>query len=299
MKEDVEEFWHSPPDRRSDLSSPYIIYDVHKDDVTSRRTDFTITLKGSKTLLERAVSFQVPCVSEPPIPPQQSIEIKITREMYKSDPCYCPILEGLSGTDDDRSRIFLRMDDINCCTFLCEISFHLYRWEALGLCLGLEKKDIDTINQEQQGLKVFVKAFEMLAKWLASSEYIPTLGTLINGLHSTGFEILPLLLWTTSYNSVIPKTMDPIFISHLAKRISCHWKFVARLLGVSETSIHGAVQCNQSNLDEQACMMLNEWKRHCPLGNREAYLELFNSVHCVCEHLPTDTYFKNALSYLE
>lgn len=307
MKEHVEQYWHSPLAQRTDISLPYIVYDVYKENGTYGHTSFTITLKGSKSLLPRPrpISFQVVCISPPstqsstPLStaPDKRYSIKIFRDMYETGPKCCPVIEGLGGADCSQTQ--LQMDgegDKNCCTLLCEISFHLPTWQEVGCHLGMEELDIDAIKEEYGKADFYVQAFELLTSWVSSSECIPYLGTLIKALHSSSYTIM-LSDWSISYNAIVPRNMDKKLMLKLAKLIRCHWKFVARFLGMRKEEID-SIDLSTHTLCDKAYEMLWEWQRHCPLGPEDAYLKLFSSVHCVSEHI-NKPYLKAAVKSLE
>ena len=248
---------------------------------------FLITLHGSKSL--EVVKFKIPCRSEQlPISSQQPTTryfIKIISEMYDSD---CSVWKGLKGKCD----VELVKDDMYCCVLICEISFHLVRWKEVGLQLAMRNIDLDVIDAKN--LEYYEKAFEMLLKWLRSCNTLPNLRMLIKGLNSVGYSLDESSHWTTSYNTVTPKTMDATFMMHVADYIQRHWKFVACILG-EERYIMDVVKHDSDNSHEQAYYMLLQWGRHCPLDEK-AYMRLYNSIHCIHEHLPLLDYLKVALS---
>lgn len=255
------------------LFLPFIMYEVSKDNITASRQHCTIKLNGSKSLLEHEpVSFQVPLQCEPQPQPNT---IKIIREMYKPGSDFAPIVEGLSGNCGDCSEILLHVGDVNCCTLLCEISFHLYRWEDLGRNLRMKEQDIQVIKRQYQS-RLFESAFQMLIKWATRT---PSLGMLIEGLRSIG-TTLELSSWSVTC-TIRQKTMDEVFFAKLVKSIPiCHWEFVARLLGESESAISGRSECD---VYEQAYQMLWQWKRQ-HIECIETYTELVKAVHCVKQH---------------
>ncbi len=278
----MEEYWNATEEARHNLQMPVRRFEVTHREKYSDST-FLIELQGSKSL--EPIMFKVPCRS--PIFSQQPsrYSIKIISEMYEG-----PMMAGLKG-ESDRSNIILMMDDINCCVLLCEVSFHLFRWKDLGVELAMRSIDLDELDA--MNMQYSEKAFQMLAKWL-SSKYPQNLKTLIDGLNSVSYS-LDVSDWTTSYNSK-PKTMDRKFMINLADYIKCHWKFVARILGESESTIIAVVKRDEYNLYEQAYNMLYQWERHCALPEKEAYVRLFKSVHCIHEHFPVPDYLRTALS---
>ena len=208
------------------------------------------------------------------------------------------MVEVLEG--GDYSQVPLQRDDLNCCTLLCEISFHLARWEELARDhLGLDEIDIGIIKQECHGFDFYVLAFEMLAKWLSSTGRAANLGTLIQGLRSVGYEMrLSSLSSFCSNSAVIPGSIEQRFMLKVARNLSLHWKFVARLLGMSEVDI-GSISRSGEGLQGQAVLMLEKWRKHSPLPPDSAYLQLFRSVQCLSEHFLHKEYLKTALFILE
>ena len=257
-----------------------------------------IELKGSKSLLDHShpIGFRVSCTCDPEPTPQSGARqrsIKIIREMYDPDPKCCQVVEGLSG--GDCSQILLQMSDRNCCTLLCEISFHLFDWKEVGRHL---KIDIDLIQHQHVGEDFYVPAFELLSHWLSSADPTPNLQTLVDALRSCGF-VLRLSGWTTSYNTIIPRELDSKARMKLAKQIIRHWKFAACLLGMSEGDIHAISSSPLYFGDswEQAYQMLLKWQKCCD-SPREAYLTLFKSIHCLSDHIHK-TDLKDAVKFME
>jgi len=265
--------------------------------VAATDTDFILTLNGAQSLMgtNNPVQFKVSCWSQSPRTPPTSQQktIKIIRDMYPRD---SPIIEALLS-DVDCSHILLCTDDRYSWTLLCEISFHLYDWEALATPLGLDEDDIYRIKLENSESKFFVKAFELLSTWLKTSECSPTLKLLKNALQSIGLSFF-VTSWNSTYGDIVPKRMDNVFVAKIGKFICCYWKFIGHLLGLPKIVIEQAKTYARDNLCEQACIMMNEWMKCFPGDERGAYFELFDSIHCVCEHVHIRT-LKAALSYLE
>ena len=271
-KDDVEEYWHLPREGRVSDASPFIVYTATKADrVENTNYTFSITLEGTQS----NTYFNVPCLSkEWPLLPKQN-SIKIIKEMY-SDRCL--IIEGLLG-HSDCSDVSLDMRDVDCCTLFCEISFHLCWWEKLGRSLQMKELDIDEIRHYKYP-HFFESAFQLLKKWFITSVKCQ-LKTLIDGLNLIGLTI-NVSTWSASYNIAPSHLSEPQFMRDIAPRIRCHWKFVARLLGLSETDIDDIVQEYQNNLHLQAYEMLKEWNKRRTDSNDG---KLFDSLHCVNEHI--------------
>lgn len=284
----MEDYWVATKEARCNLQMPLQIFEVTRQVECSDAT-FFILLYGST----QPIKFKIHCRSQQcPIAsqlPSLKHTIKIITDMYQDD---CFLMEGLNGKYDC-SKIDLNLSDRKICILLCEISFNLFRWKELGLKLAISLLELDKI--EAMNGQYFEKAFEMLATWLLKSEKLPNLKMLVDGLRSVGYSF-DLSHWTTSYGTVTHKTMDSIFMSHVAKHIQCHWKFVARLLGEPEYFID-ALQNDYKDLYNQAFAMLYQWKRRCDVPDEsKVYLALFDSVHCIHEHMPMKKYLKTVLS---
>lgn len=283
------------PEEREEAKqfAPYQIFTVTKEGSgSSQCTSFTVMLNGSKSRLERSEPISFSITFEPPVlrpltSPKQ-YPIKLIRGMYAGD---SEVLEGIIG-DKNPSLVLIKMDDVDCCILLCEISFHLFLWKDLGEHLGLNEY-VEFLRGQYGNLK-YVPAFEMLKEWVKSC---PNLGTLIEGLKTVNF-FLDLSSWTTSYHTVRPKTLDANFMHQLAMIVQYQWKFIARILGKSEGFIDTMVSDYPNNSYEQAYQMLHQWKRQSPLQEREAYLRLFDSIHLVFEHNQVPS-LKAALALLE
>lgn len=283
-KKEVEDYWHSSHKRRKWADTPCVVFTASNERQTQEYTHFSISLRGSQSQMEhKSIVFEVPPFHlqphpsfqqphPPPHPPlhPQLEPIKIICNMYEPG---SPIIEALFGRHDCSVTI-LSMDDVNCCTLLCEISFHLWQWEALGHHLGLEAHDIEKVKC-QHSTYFFEYSFRMLATWLSGNPNC-NLQQLINGLHSIR-QSLQVVKWTSLYS--LPKHMKDIFVLKLANLIQCHWKFVARLLGLS-IEIDAIVQRDLNNLSEQAVQMIHKWVS---CGGSSA--KLFDSVHCIHEHV--------------
>lgn len=251
-------------------ASPFIVYTATKDRLENTDCTFSITLEGAQS----NTYFNVPCLSkEWPLLPKQN-SIKIIKEMYSN--C-CPIIEGLSGRCDC-SDILLDMRDVDCCTLFCEISFHLCRWEKLGRYLEMKELDIDEIKHNRYP-NLFESAFQLLAKWWLNRTVL-SLKTLIDGLNSIDLTI-NVSTWTASYNTAPKSISKRFYMLDIAPRITCHWKFVARLLGLSETDINTIVQHDRDSLQSQACEVFKEWTKRTGINDGR----LFDSLHCVNEHV--------------
>ena len=281
------------------------MYDVYRTPATARQIHLTITLNGSKSLLNNPhappISFQVTCDPPPTQPVQPNnptfSKVKVFREMYKSASKCCPVLESLSGGDCSQTLLRLNEEgDNNCRTLLCEISFHLFRWQAVGVTLGMEQLDVDAIKEEHEGKDFYIPAFKLLTDWVSRSDSAPNLETLIEGLRCCGY-VVRMMDWSTSYNTIVPRSMNRNLMLKVAERIQCHWRFVGRLLGMLEVDIDCIAQ-SPSSLWDQADTMLCRWQKQSPLAPEDAYVELFKSVHCVSEHI-SKPYLKAAVKLLE
>lgn len=283
----IEDYWGATPTARMNIPLPVRRFEVARKTECSDTT-FFLTLHG--TIAGEILKFKVPCRSEqlpisknPPL--LQKYCIKIISEMYDND---CSIMKGLKG-EHDRSGVYLVKDDVHCIILLCEISFHLFHWKDVGLQLAMRKVDLDVI--EAKNIEFFEKALEMLMKWLTVKTQ-PNLQTLIQVLNSFSYSLQVSSYWTTSC-TVRPKTMDTHFLINVADYIQRHWKFVAYILG-EERYIMDAEREGRDSYHEQACKMLINWRKHYDQEN--AYIKLFNSIHCVYEHLPLADYLKTALT---
>lgn len=223
--------------------------------------------------------------------------------MYRTSTGYSPIVKALSG-ELNSSTIMLRLDDIYCSILVCEISFHLHRWKELGQHLGMAKEEVDVVScNNEQSTYFHEPAFQLLATWLQQSTEPPTLERLVNGLGLIGIK-LQLSTWTNSFYS-ITRSLNTILTLHLAERIQRHWKFIARLLGESETSIHATIKYEEgSTVLAQASHMVEQLKKRTVDGLpqteelRQTALttqKVFTSLHCVSEHL-YDQCLDNALT---
>lgn len=310
-------YWYLPQEERSEAYIPkqeFVITRIPGHGALEQ-TSLTIKLKGSNSLVRREpILFNIFCSFQPPQPPPPTQpmqppppkkiattqkqkqphknKIKIIREMYSHNSRFAPILEG-SANSINSSNILLHMDDRNCCTLLCEISFHLYHWEKLGQHLNMDETYIESLKMRHcQHRFQFRPAFEMLVEWVSKYDSMgpPNLWTLVCALGNIGYTLVP-STWSTNYAGVTPGVINEKFVAVLAPLIQYHWEFVGRLLGETETDIDSARIYNQHNCGwtDQACSMLSGWRRHS--GD---YWKLFDSIHCLHEHLNNE-HLKNAL----
>lgn len=287
LQEHVQQYWLMSPVERQENRRflPCIKYDVYKSNSSSTQY-CTIELKGSiSSQPQMPVSFRVALICEPPPPPlllapptaPRLNTIKIIRELYRTSSNCMPILEALSGSCDC-SDISLCTSDVNCCTLLCEISFCLDQWEDLGRKLGMEEQDIQVIKRQYQWESLFESAYQMLTRWIVSS--VPCLEMLVKGLHSINIALEISSFPMTCFE---PRPMSEVFVTNLAKNILCYWKFIARLLGESETDICQAVRRSDHDVHEQAYQMLWKWNRQ-QIGDMDTFEELTRAIHCVKQH---------------
>lgn len=294
VKKQVERYWHSTRKQRRSALPPYIVYAANKEGHPIGFTGFSISLNGSQSLgKHESIAFEVPCHMEPHPPLPEPNTIKIIREMYTKD---SPIVEALSGNRD----CSLDSGDANSLTLLCEISFHLYRWENLGQHLGMAAQDVEVIKCNYERSTYFHEpAFQLLAKWLKSTK-TPTLKKIKDSLLCIQFR-LQLSTWTTSYHS-ITRSIHDIHIPYLANHIQRHWRSIARLLGESEANIDAAIQHERDyTILEQACYMIEQWKTRVIDDGSCHYtaaqlttMDIFNGLHCLNEHI-YDESLENAL----
>ncbi len=77
---------------------------------------------------------------------------------------------------------------------------------------------------------------------------------------------------------------DRMFLVNMGEKLQRRWKFVARLMGVSESTVEGIAYDNSQALNEQSYQMLMKWKRS--HGDGATYRVLPNAVHTVYIHDP-------------
>ena len=270
-KRDVERFF------RMLHFLPSIKLNIHKEEETSLPAQFSITLSGSIPLL----SFSFVCEPSPRQPRKKAGSIRIFSEMYQEE---CSIIKALSS-GEDCSRILLSWDDVNCHTLFCEISFHLYKWIELTRFLEVDNLDIQALEYQYKNSPYYTEgAYKALEKWTISKQPCH-LNTLIDGLYSIGInlEVTPWTLQNRGSETV--KVVDEKLCAELAGKIKCHWKQVARLLGLSERDIQGVeIDYERENVQEKTCKMLLEWKKHSSLRDSDCHFRLHNSIRCVQEH---------------
>jgi hypothetical protein len=267
-------------------SPPHIFYtaSTSKEDSPKDYTEFSILLNGSQSLgSRRPISINLPCHFEPHPPIKTAGTVKIIREMYREN---SPIIGGISG-NMDCSAIMLVTGDADTHTLLCEISFQLYFWEAMGQHLHLSEHDVEVIKCEYHG-KFQERAFRMLFKWLESTN-TPTLKGIIDGLNHCQSRLI-LSTWTITYNTVTHGLNDMISV-RLGYHIQCHWKFISRLLGEPESTIQAVIIDERDYpIENQACKMINQWKKRLIDGPKRypgqlTTMDVFNAIHCVNEHI--------------
>jgi hypothetical protein len=144
----------------------------------------------------------------------------------------------------------------------------------------MENRDIQMVKRQYHWKSLFESTFQLLTRWVNSTS-APSLGMLIKSL----FTVHTTLEVSSSHpvTSLRLQSMSEKFLARLAQAIPCHWEFIARLLGESESEICQAVSRSESNICEQAYQVLWGWKRK-RIENVETFKELVSAVHCVKQH---------------
>lgn len=246
---------------------------------SAKSANFTITFNGSTTVVQRPVSFYFVCElhMNRPLPVRPNI-IQIISDLYDAD---SPICDGLIRGN---AECKLRQDDYECRILLCEISFHLPKWARLAYALNVDQSDIESLQFRYQNYSfAYEAAYEMFITWLKRSYHTPTLASLVEALGSLGIS-LHMTTWKVRYDiaHLEDLTVSDVNNLDLSRNIKCHWKCVARLLGVNEDQVIEIEQNNErETIHEKAFQMLMQWRQNSGLTQT---VQLFKALHCMREH---------------
>ncbi len=112
-------------------------------------------------------------------------------------------MECYSYTNNSKPMV-MSVANINCCTLLCEISFHLCEWKKLACFFNMEENDIMELEYDYKKHHTrHETALKMLEKWILKKKMFnppPNLGQLRDGLNSIGITLV-VSPWKVHYNT--------------------------------------------------------------------------------------------------
>ena len=256
--------------------------------------------KSSDCHLNKPVSLRIPCA----ISERESASYTVRHSVIK---IIGDIYNVNSQIHSLEETFVLNFDDYECRFLFCEISFQLPDWISLANLLKVNPLDIRTLevlrkNESGGDFQVLQRecTFQMLRCWACEA---PTLSTLLKALSDDKIH-LEVKGWTTTCTLTHASdcVIDNEKLGRLSITIQNYWKFVARLIGMTETeitTIQQNVKCE--TLCEKTAKMLVEWERRSGLPNRDKKVQLFKALCCLEQHLMkngNEKEFRNALEYI-
>lgn len=196
----------------------------------------------------------------------------------------------LWALSDQSNAADLRFDlqDGDHCKLLADISLQLSNSSALSHKLGLEAYQAERISADYTGDEA-EKVYQALMCWVArhSSATLHGLLQALSGLKIVGLQL-------TADDSENCDILDPRlnsicirdgpFMLDIGTEIQHRWKFIGRLMGVSESHISRVESDNPQHIREQSHQMLLAWQTHS--DPRATYGTLFKAIHRVYRHDP-------------
>ena len=188
------------------------------------------------------------------------------------------------------SEVELKPDDPETTIFIAELSFCIMSmWVAVAKHLTLY--DYVIKNLEKSHTCQEEAAFQMMLTWLGRST-VPcvTLQHLMDAINAADVEIHVQKL-TQNVHRQKEKHFHQLSratVAEISKRIASQWKFVGRLLGMTESDISlaasqgGAGVEGHYKLMEQTVAMLDFWGKN--NGHEATLLKLKNAIHAVHQH---------------
>lgn len=191
-------------------------------------------------------------------------------------------------------EVELKPDDPETIIFIAELSFCLTSaWEGIAKNLMLDDYNIKNIKAYYDSFQEEA-AFQMILMWLKS--FVGprvSLQYLIDALYRNNIEIrvhnLNLLECMYSHKEEHFHQLSSNTVAEISRRIASQWKFVGRLLGMTESYISSlAVSQDGSGVEghyklmEQTVAMLDQWKRI--NGPQATLLKLKNVIYAVHKH---------------
>ena len=202
------------------------------------------------------------------------------------------LLRAICG-EISHSDVKLKPDDPEATIFIAELSFcRTSNWTDVAKHLRLCDYEIKNIFCSHETLQE--AAFQMMLKWLRSSvEPHTTLQHLTDALGSNGIMVHVHKLVQNVYSSMSHREehyhqLTRSTVADITMRIASQWKFVGRLLGMTDSNISLAVAQGGSGtqgqymLMEQTVAMLDQWGKN--NGHQATLFKLKNAIYAVHEH---------------
>ena len=185
----------------------------------------------------------------------------------------------------------LRPDDPETTIFLAELSYALVSdWITVARYLLVRESTVRNLETAYGSRNINVQAeasFKMMMEWLKTA-CDRTLRHLLCALHEVGVVVSVQQLSRAQKSECedIPFYELPDRVNDIRPIIASQWKFVGRLLGLTETRIYEAAATGGADpyyqLMEQTVAMLEMWKKIC--GNEATFLRLKNAIYALHEH---------------
>ena len=198
------------------------------------------------------------------------------------------ISQALSGSVP---KPCLDPNDPDLLKLLADISFQLTDSDLakLPILLEISQPKVDRI-QHAHLYDLAEQAYQMLRSWVASNYLNATMNNLMSLFKKIGFSRIELLTVTKHFQIATCSRVeeesisDDKFILEIGKKLGQRWKYVARFLGLCETTIDAVEYAYPRDLFEQSFQMLLRWQQE--KGDEATYGALLRAIHRVWEHEP-------------
>ncbi len=168
---------------------------------------------------------------------------------------------------------------------LAELSLQINDPRKLAQKLQLAEHQVERILADYPSDEA-EQIYHVLTTWVAGNFPNANLTQLLQTVRALGVLGLELVNRSGQFQQHFEAATinDRMFLVNMGEKLQRRWKNVARLLGVSESTVDGIVYDNPQVLNEQSYQMLGKWKRS--HGDGATYGVLSNAVHTVYIHDP-------------
>ena len=204
------------------------------------------------------------------------------------------ILNALCGQLNPHS-VELRPDDLETTIFLAELSFVLASdWITVARCLRIKESIISNLKKAYNyDARDFYQQAEASFKMMLDCNWLrgnttATLQCLLNALLEVGIVPGIRKLSEQAAGAIPFHQLSSNVKCDIAVAVASQWRFVGRLLGltestISEAAMKGGTECDPyAQLIEQSYSMLDLWKKKC--GNEATSCRLKYAVRALHEH---------------
>lgn len=204
--------------------------------------------------------------------------------MYPPD----SLIRQAIADDIKPDHVMLSLDDRDSVTLLAELSFHLQlKWKEVATNLAIATVTMDTIEAGNTSGKLYELVFEMLKTWVEQNYPNTSLAILLGSLERAGVKVHQ-RRWCQTHAGCSPSGgvakgcgLTALLRTKIPIKITSHWKFVARFLGITECEIDNISEDSQK-LFQQCQEMLQLFE-----GRDLPMWRLRDAIHGLYEHTGT------------